>query len=664
MWMWSICVLACSSGTDPDALAARLVTNQAPDAVAELAALPDAAASDPIAVWQGLARQVVSLQSEQAAVHAAEHQMLLDAANQALAGPRPADAAASLSAGLAQYPDDPEFQLAFRGFLAAADMAPPEDAVVMFEALAKIHPDVAELHLDRASASALSARYAPGAVSGTRTMQAGAQLEAAVHLLGQLEQEYHLPPDWPSVVASAQRRLAMLSANEGARAALGGLVDVQWPRTRTAGDGLAGAVDNLTASVAAAQAASVPGEVVVFEWIDAALASLDGWTRAVWPAEIASWQAHHDGVRYGVGLDLIETEAGSVFVNRPILDTPAWHSALLQGDRLDRVTDAGRDVVLSELPLGQRLAAAEAALLGEAGSSVEIAVSRPEAGTLTVSLDRGPVKMQTLHGYQRNTDNSWQLWLDEGAGLGYVRLLSFRDYTEADFDVLLGPINARAVGLLLDLRGNPGGDLNAAVQLSDRFIASGLLAELTGRLPKDDTPPVDPETGEELIPWNHAIQGHAQEGLSVVVLVDADTASAAEILAGVLQERAGAVVVGVPTWGKGYTQVLRSEPELGYAVQFTNQIWTLPSGRHLARGRDGGGGIQPDVVVALSPGEKFQVDLLARQRAALRTHHDGTPLEWMETVRRSDLPPLSADPMLLHGELVLRALVHKNTSSP
>jgi C-terminal processing protease CtpA/Prc len=144
------------------------------------------------------------------------------------------------------------------------------------------------------------------------------------------------------------------------------------------------------------------------------------------------------------------------------------------------------------------------------------------------------------------------------------------------------------------------------------------------------------------------------------VLVDRDTASAAEILAGVLQERAGAVVVGAPTWGKGYTQLLRTEREQGYAVQFTNQIWTLSSGRHLARSRDGSGGIQPDVPLELSPGVQFQADLLARQRAALHAHKDGTPLEWLDTVRRSDLPPLSADPALLYGELILRALIHRD----
>ena len=419
--------------------------------------------------------------------------------------------------------------------------------------------------------------------------------------------------------------------------------------TPTPGSDLAGAVRGLEALLSATEGCGLPPEAIIAEWVEAGLGALDPWTRAVWPAEIASWQAHHDGVSYGVGLTLHGTDAGSVFIDRPRLNTPAWTSGLRQGDRIDRIDQ----LVLSVLPPEQRLAAAEAALLGDAGTTAELSVTRLEAGELVFRLERGPVKLETLEGLERTADNRWQLWLDEPSGLAYVRLLGFRDYTEPDFDALLGPLAEGMQGLVLDLRSNPGGDLNASVQIADRFVESGVLAELRGRKPPETTPAVDPQTGEELVPWNHAIQGHALEGVAVVALVDRDSASAAEILSGVLQERAGAVVLGAPTWGKGYTQVLRHEPEQGYAVQFTNQIWTLPSGRQVLDG------ITPDIALEMGPGEVFQANLLARQRAALKVHADGTPMEWMDTTRREDLPPLSDDPAIVTGELVLRALVHQ-----
>jgi carboxyl-terminal processing protease len=193
------------------------------------------------------------------------------------------------------------------------------------------------------------------------------------------------------------------------------------------------------------------------------------------------------------------------------------------------------------------------------------------------------------------------------------------------------------------------------VQIADRFVADGRLAELAGRVLPETGPDVDPVSGEPLAAWNEAIPGHAREGVPVAVLVDADTASAAEVLAGALQERAGALVVGEPTWGKGRAQALRTDLEHGYGVQFTNVVWALPSGRQLARGEPGGGGIAADVPVVLTPAERYQVDRAARQRGALRVHADGTPWLWQDPGRRDDLPALSDDPVARTAQLVLAA---------
>lgn len=656
MWMWWFGLLACNSGPDSALIAQQLTSADAAQAMATLTALPPQT-REPLATWQTLAQQAQDLEPQRQAVQQAERQMLLDAAVEALRSPHPAAAGPSIEAGLQRNPQDPEFKALLQQFLAAADLAAPGDAAEMFWLMATLHPDVAEQHRERAIEAQLAVRYAPDAIQKTREMQQGARLEAAVHLLGQLEAEYYSPPDWSRLTEMARRRLFVLSSRPEVQSALPSLVGVPWPTVERGG--MDGAVAHLTACVQAAEAAGAPTEVVVVEWMDAVVTALDDWTQVVWPAEIAAWQSHHDGVRHGVGLSLHETEAGSVFVNRPQLDTPAWSSDLHQGDRVDRIVDEGGALVLADLPAGERLAAAEAALLGDTGTEVMIEVTRLDQGVLQVTLQRGPVKLETVHGYTRQDNNDWQMWLDEAMGLAYVRLLTFRDHTEPDFDALLEPLKDDIKGLLLDLRGNPGGDLNAAIQISDRFVADGILADLTGRHPRPEGDPVDPVTGEPLIPWNHALSGDALEGVSVVVLVDQDTASAAEVLAGVLQERVNALVVGAPTWGKGYTQVLRTELELGYAVQFTHRIWTLPSGRHLVHGADGGGGLIPDVPLSLSPGEKFQVDLLARQRAALRTHQDGTALQWMDVVRRADMPPLPADPALQMGQLVLHALVHQ-----
>ncbi|MFT5685571.1 MAG: C-terminal peptidase prc, partial [Myxococcota bacterium] len=508
----------------------------------------------------------------------------------------------------------------------------------------------------RAAQARLTTRYTADALPNTLSAWEGVSMPAAEHLIARLDREYHTEIDWAETSKAAAEQLAWLSADPGATSTWPALTPETFSVPFTAAS-LDNHLGQLTGAVAAGASVGVPAEVIIAEWVGAICRSLDPWTRAVWPAEIASWQAHHGGVYYGVGLQIAEKD-GVVFIDRPLLDTPAWDSGIHQGDVILTIADDRGSITLADYPADRRVTLVEAALQGEGGTAVRLIVQRgEEADPQTFAMTRGPVKLDTLAGHHREADNTWSRWLSRADGLAYVRIRAFRDYTEADFDDFTEPLFDDVRGLVLDLRGNPGGDVNAAVQIADRFIAEGILAELSGRVEPETGPDVDPVTGQELIPWNHAVPGHALEGVPVVVLVDTDTASAAEILAGSLQERAGARVVGAPTWGKGLAQALRSEVELGYAVQFTNQIWTLPSGRRLDRRTDGG--VQPDFTVTPSPAERFQIDLDARQRGALQVHADGHPMVWLDTVRRADLPVLSGDPAMLWGELMLRAMLQE-----
>jgi carboxyl-terminal processing protease len=304
---------------------------------------------------------------------------------------------------------------------------------------------------------------------------------------------------------------------------------------------------------------------------------------------------------------------------------------------------------------GDRLAAANKALRGPAGSTVTIALHRAEQGPYELTLTRAGMLVETVRGFERRDDNSYDPWLDEDDGLVYVRIDEFKPSTEAAFDALTLPVSDRVRGVVIDLRGNPGGDINSAVQIADRFVAHGALIRVSGRVMPETGPDFDPKTGERLADWNEGAPGHALEGVPSVVLVDTGTASAAELLAGALQARAGAWIVGAPTWGKGRTQALRAEPEHGYAVQYTNLVWSLPGGRALAR--DLGGGIEPDVHLAMSIGERYLARRLDQRRTAVRHHADGTPMSPEELGRRYDLPDLDEDPGILAATLVMRALL-------
>ncbi|MEL6348368.1 MAG: S41 family peptidase [Myxococcota bacterium] len=645
MWMIITGLWGCEPASSPEQVSALVLNNQLSQALPLIAA---ADADGPLADWKPAAQTLTDLGPQRRAIQQVEQGMLADAAEIALVEDRLTAALASIRAGLQSDPDHPTFQRLLQQVVDRAAQASPADAATLYAALAEIAPkDAPRYHLLHDQAL-LAGRYLPEHAQQTAQSQVGITLHAAHHLLDKLDQEYRIQPDWRAVSAAGHRQLVWLSTDPGARQQWPGLEGVAWPETTGADVGMA--KDALRRAVERGTAAQIPPEPIIAEWIAGGLGALDPWTRAVWPAEIASWQAEHQGVRYGVGIELTEDENGIVRIARPLLDTPAWSSGVHQDDRLLAIQTDTRTVDLGTLPVGQRRPAAEQTLAGDAGTAVQIIVAREgTSAPMTFSLTRGPVKTQTLEGYQRTADNQWDLWLEPG--LAYVRIRLFRDYSEPDFDALIEPFADRIQGMVLDLRGNPGGDVNAAVQIADRFIGEGLLAELSGRTTPETSGEAEP--GVALVPWNQAIPGHPLEGVPVVVLVDRDTASAAEILAGSLQERADATIVGAPTWGKGMAQALRVESEAGYAIQFTNQVWTLPSGRQLARQL--GGGVNPDLSAVLSPGEKYQTTILTDTRTALRVHADGTPMHGLTRAAREDLPGLSADPILVTGTLALKA---------
>ncbi len=581
----------------------------------------------------------LDLQPARRTVHEVELRLLSEGVEEALEWRDVVRAAGLLSAALLARPEEPALASLLRAVEQASMVAPAEAQAEVWPLLAEAcrDPDTLARYQLRTARADLERRYDPGHRAATRRSQRDISREAALHLLGRIDEEYYTEPRWSLATYAGARQLGWLAEL--------GVADAQGRPEAPPDPALA-----LDAALTWGQQAGLPAETVIDEWVRGALGSMDPWTRAVWPAELASWEEGHAGVYYGVGLELERGRLGDVRVARPLPETSAWGSGIHQGDRLDRIGD----LVLTEVE-GDPVAAAERALRGPEGSEVTLVVARRNDPPWELTLIRGPVVTETVHGLERQADNRWSLWLDEAAGLAYLRILEFKPTTLGDFDALLHPEREQLRGLVLDLRGNPGGDIASAVEIADRFVREGPLLDISGRVMPESEPALDPETGERLPAWNEAAAGHAFEGLPTVVLVDAQTASAAELLAGALQERAGAWVIGALTWGKGRTQALRSEPEHGYAVQYSNLLWRLPGGHPLAR--DLGGGIRPDVRLELSVGEQFQARRLAQARSALRQHADSTPMSWEDPGRRSDLPELERDPGLVAGELVMRALL-------
>ncbi|MFM9013757.1 MAG: S41 family peptidase [Gemmatimonadota bacterium] len=316
----------------------------------------------------------------------------------------------------------------------------------------------------------------------------------------------------------------------------------------------------------------------------------------------------------GVGLqvDLLDGWV-TVVMARP--GSPAERAGLLAGDRLTAID--GRSTK------GWTIAEAGNALRGPAGTSVRVQVERGSAASMSVTLERAEIRVSTVA----------RAMVLEG-GLGYLALTAFSDSTDRELVRTVDSLRtAGARALILDLRGNPGGLLLQGVRVADLFLdPAQRIVQITGRSAGVNATYVD-STAQR---W---------PDLPMTVLVNPLTASAAEIVAGALQDHDRALVLGLPTYGKGSAQGIY-ELEDGAALSLTTARWVTPIGRSIeyapvdeerlaeadtARPRFrtdagrtilGGGGIVPDVTMgdtaALGAERRF-LAALGTQGGAWRT---------------------------------------------
>ena len=264
----------------------------------------------------------------------------------------------------------------------------------------------------------------------------------------------------------------------------------------------------------------------------------------------------------GVGLDL-DLRDGLVTVVSPLDNAPAAEAGILAGDIVVSVDD---------VPVGSEdLETAVNRMRGAAGTEVKLAVSRgAEQDLLSFSLTRSEIHV--------NTVRSEYL----GGGYGYVRLTGFSDSTAAELDAAAAELFAEGQrdlrGLVLDLRDNPGGVLEAAINVADRFLNEGLIVRGTGR--------VRQARFEE-----RASPGHAFERVPLVVLINRGSASGSEIVAGALKDHHRADLIGQRSYGKGSVQSVVPLGE-GSALKLTTAHYLTPSGLRI-----NGRGIEPNVTV-------------------------------------------------------------------
>ncbi len=241
-------------------------------------------------------------------------------------------------------------------------------------------------------------------------------------------------------------------------------------------------------------------------------------------------------------------------------------------------------------------------LLGEPGTPVNIRVRHLDGTEQDLSIVRRQIVTRTVKGVRR-AGAEWDYWLDEGRRIGYVRINQF---VEGTFDELGAAIEVLLQGdmrgLVLDMRGNPGGGLGSAIETADLFLRDGTIVSVRGRTRRSQT-------------WRARPEGTLPD-FPMIVMINRHSASASEIVAGSLQENGRAKVIGTRTFGKGSVQEVHELPYDRGTLKMTSGHYYLPSGRNISRADDNPvWGVDPDpgFVVPMSD-EKFRNSILARRR--------------------------------------------------
>lgn len=294
----------------------------------------------------------------------------------------------------------------------------------------------------------------------------------------------------------------------------------------------------------------------------------DPYALYVPPVERAEFEKEIAGHYAGIGA-VIQVEGGFPIVATPMEDSPAFRAGLHPKDKITEIN--------GESTAGITLDQCVERLTGENGTTVVLRISRG-GEDLTFTLKREEIQVRSVKGVMRQADASgtWNFMLDDTDRIGYIRLTQFIPTSTVEIIKALRQMDIdskRLGGLVLDLRDNPGGDLDTCLEIADLFLKEGEMLSVRGRAGESQS-------------FTARDKG-TLPGFPIIVLVNGRSASASEILAGALLDQERATVIGSRTYGKGLVQTVRALPSNPEAtVKFTAQRYYLPSGRMIHRADD------------------------------------------------------------------------------
>jgi len=272
-------------------------------------------------------------------------------------------------------------------------------------------------------------------------------------------------------------------------------------------------------------------------------------------------QEQTSGKFEGLGID-ISQENGALKVISPIDGSPAYKAGVLPGDLIIKINGSN----VQSMSFGE----AVKLMKGPKGSTLSLAILRDQVdGTIEINIERDIIKIDSVRSKILESD------------IAYIRIAQFQENTGMQFKKLLNNLSVREIspkGLIIDLRNNPGGLLASSIKVVDSILDEGLIVYTEGRSATSNKK-------------YHASIGDDLNGLPVIILINEGSASAAEIVAGALQDHNRALILGTSSFGKGSVQTIFP---LGAdrGIKFTTARYFTPNGTSIQ-----GAGILPDIVI-------------------------------------------------------------------
>ena len=348
----------------------------------------------------------------------------------------------------------------------------------------------------------------------------------------------------------------------------------------------------------------LPPEVVLHELGNGTMGTLDDFSGIIWPHAKSRFDRTTTQKFTGVGIQitLVDRAAGKqsaaagasapgvgpvghqLTVVTPLEGSPALRAGIRPGDRIVSIDGKSTSGIDLETAVDK--------ITGPEGTQVTLGVESPGSQEVRqVPLTRATIPIASIKGWSRAPGGTWDYLIDPQLRIGYVRITQFGPDTAGELDsAVQSMIQGGGVGgLILDLRQNPGGRLDAAIDVADRFLDQGVIVSTTGR---------------PLVAM--ASKPRTYPRFPLIVLINSASASASEIVSGALKDHNRALIVGQRTFGKGSVQnVVSIGEKLGY-LKLTTQYYKLPYGRIIHR-RPGAAkwGVDPDVSVRMSDQQVF-----------------------------------------------------------